>query len=169
MSNRTGFVTSADTQREVEQLLYHQAEVLDERRWEEWLDLFTEDGVYWMPASADQQTGEGQPNIFYEDHYLMDMRIRRVEHPYAHSQAAGHRTSHVVSNVMIKSENQTSHELVVTSRFHMVEYRLDDLRHFGGKYTHTLIKSDDGYKIKLQRVDLTNVEGPFDFVMQVWL
>ena len=149
MSNRTGLVTSADTQREVEQLLYHQAEVLDERRWEEWLDLFTEDGIYWMPASADQQTGEGQPNIFYEDHYLMDMRIRRVEHPYAHSQAAGHRTSHVVSNVMIKSENQTSHELVVTSRFHMVEYRLDDLRHFGGKYTHTLIKSDDAYKIKL--------------------
>ena len=169
MSNRTGLVTSADTQREVEQLLYHQAEVLDERRWEEWLDLFTEDGVYWMPASADQKTGEGQPNIFYEDHYLMDMRIRRVEHPYAHSQAAGHRTSHVVSNVMIKSENQTSHELVVTSRFHMFEYRLDDLRHFGGKYTHTLIKSDDAYKIKLQRVDLTNVEGPFDFVMQVWL
>ena len=169
MSNRTDLVTSTDTQREVEQLLYHQAEVLDERRWEEWLDLFTEDGIYWMPASADQQTGEGQPNIFYEDHYLMDMRIRRVEHPYAHSQAAGHRTSHVVSNVMIKSENQTSHELVVTSRFHMVEYRLDDLRHFGGKYTHTLIKSGDAYKIKLQRVDLANVEGPFDFVMQVWL
>ena len=169
MSNRTGLVTSADTQREVEQLLYHQAEVLDERRWEEWLDLFTEDGIYWMPASAAQQTGEGHPNIFYEDHYLMDMRIRRVEHPYAHSQAAGHRTSHVVSNVMIKSENQTSRELVVTSRFHMFEYRLDDLRHFGGKYTHTLIKSDDAYKIKLQRVDLTNVEGPFDFVMQVWL
>ena len=108
-------------------------------------------------------------NIFYEDHYLIDMRIRRVEHPYAHSQAAGHRTSHVVSNVMIKSENQASHELVVTSRFHMVEYRLDDLRHFSGKYTHTLITSDDAYKIKLQRVDLTNVEGPFDFVMQVWL
>ena len=64
MSNRTDLVTSTDTQREVEQLLYHQAEVLDERRWEEWLDLFTEDGIYWMPASPDQQTGEGQPNIF---------------------------------------------------------------------------------------------------------
>jgi len=70
---------------------------------------------------------------------------------------------------MIKSENQASHELVVTSRFHMVEYRLDYLRHFGEKYTHTLIKSDDAYKIKLQRVDLANVEGPFDYVMQVWL
>ena len=154
---------------EAEDFLFEEARLIDDRHFQERLELFTEDGIYWMPASADQQTGEGQPNIFYEDHYLMDMRIRRVEHPYAHSQAAGHRTSHVVSNVMIKSANQTSHELVVTSRFHMVEYRLDDLRHFGGKYTHTLIKSDDAYKIKLQRVDLANVEGPFDFVMQVWL
>jgi len=41
-----------------------------------------------MPASLDQKTGEEQLNIFYEDYYLIDMRIRRVEHPYAHSQAA---------------------------------------------------------------------------------
>ena len=51
----------------------------------------------------------------------------------------------------------------------MVEYRLDDQRYFGGKYTHTLKTTDKGFKIKLQRVDLVNVEGPFDYVMQVWL
>jgi hypothetical protein len=51
----------------------------------------------------------------------------------------------------------------------MVEYRLEDQRYFGGKYTHTLKKIDDGYRIRLQRVDIANVEGPFDYVMQVWL
>lgn len=160
---------SADTQHEVEQFLYLQSDILDERRWEEWLDLFTPEGIYWMPAAADQEVGEGQPNIFYEDHYLMDMRIRRVQHPYAHSQVPGHRTSHVVSNVVIDSEDEASGDVVVRSRFHMVEYRLDDQRYFGGKYTHTLKKTDDGYKIQLQRVDIANVEGPFDYVMQVWL
>ena len=160
---------SADTQRAVEQFLYRQAEILDERRWDEWLNLFTGDGFYWMPAAADQEVGEGQPNIFWEDLYLMDMRIRRVEHPYAHSQAAGHRTSHVVSNVIIESENDATGEVVARSRFHMVEYRLEEQRYFGGKYRHTLAREDDGYKIKLQRVDIANVEGPFDFVMQVWL
>ena len=107
--------------------------------------------------------------LLYEDHYLMDMRIRRVEHPYAHSQAAGHRTSHVVSNVRIREENEDKGTIVATSRFHMVEYRLDEQRFFGGKYTHTLKNTPSGYKIKLQRVDLANVEGPFDYVMQVWL
>ena len=131
----------SDMQGKVEQFLYLQAEVLDERRWDEWLNLFTDDGIYWMPASTDQETGVGQPNIFYEDYHLMDMRIRRVEHPYAHSQAAGHRTT----------------------------YRLDDQRYFGGRYTHRLKTTDSGYKIKLQRVDLVNVEGPFDYVMQVWV
>ena len=158
-----------DTQRKVEKFLYFQAEILDERRWDEWLDLFTDDGMYWMPASKDQKDGEGQPNIFYEDYHLMNMRIRRVKHPYAHSQAAGHRTSHVVSNVIIQSEDVPGRELIVSSRFHMIEYRLDEQRFFGGKYTHTLKITDSGYKIQLQRVDLVNVEGPFDYVMQVWL
>ena len=167
MPNDTKIRSSTDTLKDVEQFLYRQADILDERRWEEWLALFTDDGIYWMPASATQDTGEGQPNIFWEDHYLMDMRIRRVEHPYAHSQEAGHRTSHVVSNVMIQSEKDD--EIIATSRFHMVEYRLDDQRYFGGRYTHTLSRTKAGLKIRLQRVDLVNVEGPFDYVMQVWL
>ena len=161
--------SSDRTQRAVESFLYLQADILDERRWAEWLDLFTDDGIYWMPASEGQKDGEGQPNIFYEDYHLMNMRIRRVEHPYAHSQAAGHRTSHVVSNVVIRSEDKDNGEIVVSSRFHMVEYRLDEQRYFAGKYTHTLRVSDSGYKIALQRVDLANVEGPFDYVIQVWI
>ena len=144
MPKNKSLFSSYDTQREVENFLYFQAEVLDERRWEAWLNLFTEDGIYWMPASREQKIGEGQPNIFYEDYHLMNMRIRRVEHPYAHSQAAGHRTSHVVSNVIIQKEEKAKGELLVSSRFHMVEYRLDDQRYFGGKYTHTLKKNEYG-------------------------
>ena len=169
MSEKNNLDVSYKTQRAIEDFLYFQAEVLDERRWEEWLDLFEEEGIYWMPASKGQETGQGQPNIFYEDYHLMSMRIRRVEHPYAHSQAAGHRTSHVVSNVMIQSEDQALNEVVVTSRFHMVEYRLDSQRYFSGKYTHHLRNLGSGYKIVLQRVDLVNVEGPFDYVLQVWV
>ena len=169
MADKKKSGVTGNTQQNVEQFLYKQADILDQRDWDAWLDLFTKDGKYWMPAYPDQQTGEGLPNIFYEDRYLMDMRIRRVEHPYAHSQKAGHRTSHVVSNVIIDSENGKNGDLVCTSRFHMVEYRLEDQRYFGGKYTHNLERIDDNYRIKLQRVDIANVEGPFDYVMQVWL
>ena len=169
MSGETSKETSLEIQREVEQFLFKQADILDERNWSGWLDLFTKDGKYWMPADPEQETGEGLPNIFYEDKYLMDMRIRRVEHPYAHSQKAGHRTSHVVSNVIIDSLDSKTANIQCRSRFHVVEYRLETQRYFAGKYTHHLERYEDSYKIKLQRVDIANVEGPFDYVMQVWL
>ena len=60
-------------------------------------------------------------------------------------------------------------EIVVKSRFHMMELRRDDVRHFAGSYTHHLKKTKDGYRIKLQRVDMTNAQGAYDYVLQVWV
>jgi benzoate/toluate 1,2-dioxygenase beta subunit len=160
---------STETQLAVERFLYRQAEIVDDQQWDDWLALFEEDGKYWMPASADQEIAERQPNIFYEDLFLMEMRIKRVCHPYAHSQAPTQRLSRVVSNVIIESEDAETGDIVVRSKFHAVEYRLDTQRFFGGKYRHHLSKTADGYKIKLQRVDIANVEGPFEYVLQTWL
>lgn len=157
------------TQRAVEQFLYRQAEILDERRWDDWLALFTDDARYWMPASEEQTTGDGVPNIFYEDLDLMKVRIARVTHPRAWSQYPPNRTSHVVSNVIIEEEDPKTGDVVARSKFFVAEYRNDATRHFAGKYRHHLEKTKDGYRIKLQRADLVNAEGPFEFVIQYWL
>jgi benzoate/toluate 1,2-dioxygenase beta subunit len=153
----------------VERFLYEQSEILDDRRWDDWLALFTEDGLYWMPAHEEQTTGEGVPNIFYEDRFLMDMRIKRVTHPRAHSQQPPNKTSHVVSNVVIEADDAASGEITVRSRFYAAEYRNDITRHFAGRYRHTLVRAGTGFQIKLQRVDLVNGEAPFDYVLQYWL
>jgi len=154
-------------EREVEQLLYRQAELLDSKAWEEYIALFTEDGLYWMPPAAHYTTWEGQPSIFIEDRDLMTVRARRVEHPRAWSQQAEWSTNHVVSNVVI--EKQNGEDLHVRSRFHMMELRRDALRHFGGSYRHHLKRTPDGLKIKLQRVDMFNSQAPYDYVLQVWV
>ncbi|MDJ0948565.1 MAG: aromatic-ring-hydroxylating dioxygenase subunit beta [Alphaproteobacteria bacterium] len=160
---------SPETQRKVEQLLFRQAEILDDRAWDDWLALWTEDGAYWMPASPEQTSADGLPNIFFEDLYLMRTRIRRLDHPRAWSQSPRNRTSHVVSNVIIEHEDPGTGDILVRSKFFVAEYRLDAMRYFAGKYRHDLCNTDDGYRIRLQRVDLVNVEGPFDYVMQYWL
>ena len=77
---------SIETQLAVERFLYRQAKS-STKTVGRWLTLFTEDGHYWMPVSEDQPDGEGVPNIFWEDLNLMKMRIRRNNHPQAHSQA----------------------------------------------------------------------------------
>ena len=160
---------NADTPRAVEHFLYRQAEILDERRWQEWLELFTPDGYYWMPVCEEQTTGDGVPNIFYEDHDLMTMRIKRVTHPRAHSQHPPNRMSHVVSNIIVESEDPETGDVVARSKFYAAEFRDDAVRHFAGKYRHHLRRTEDGYRITLQRVDLVDAEGPFEFVLQYWL
>ena len=159
---------SIETQLAVERFLYRQAEALDEKRWDEWLALFAEDGHYWMPVSEDQEDGEGVPNIFWENLDMMKMRIRRNNHPQAHSQAPENRLCHVVSNVIVESEDPNG-DVVVRSRFHCAEYLRYDIRSFTGKYRHYLRKTAEGYRIALQRVDLVNREGPYEYVIQWWL
>ena len=132
-----------DTLRDVEQLLYRQAECLDGKRWQEFIDLFTEDGIYWMPAAPEQTTGDGVPSIFWEDRDLMTVRMKRLTHPRAWSQKTAWGTNHVVGNVTIEKEDARSGDLVVRSRFHMMEFRNDATRHFAGSYVHHLKRTQE--------------------------
>ena len=165
---RMGIFPGADVQREVEQFLYLQAELLDGKHWQPWIDLFAAEGVYWMPVMPEQTEWEGSPSIFAEDKLMMEIRKGRVSHPNAWSQAPMWETSHIVSHVALESVNER--EIQVRSRFHMMELRRDSVRHFGGRYQHTLIRGDDGaLRIRLQRVDLFNGQASFDYVLQIWV
>ena len=42
-------------------------------------------------------------------------------------------------------------------------------RHFAGSYIHHLRRTRDGWRIRLQRVDMVNAEGAYDYVLQVWV
>jgi 3-phenylpropionate/cinnamic acid dioxygenase small subunit len=157
----------AALQQRVEQFLFHQSELLDEKHWAAYIDLFASDGVYWMPVTPDQTEWLDSPSIFAEDRALMEIRMGRVTHPNAWSQAPQWGTSHLVGNVVI--ESVTDAEIRVRSRFQMVELRRDTLRHFAGTYRHTLRPEGEDFKIGLQRVDLLNGQAPFDYVLQIWV
>jgi len=157
-----------ELQQEVEQLLYRQAELLDAKQWQAWMDLFDVQGVYWMPVQPEQTEWQGSPSIFAEDKLMMEIRMGRVKHPNAWSQAPMWETNHLVSHVAIEAaDNQT---MQVRSRFHMMELRRDSVRHFGGSYRHSLVRDASGaLRIRLQRVDLFNGQAPFDYVLQIWV
>ncbi|HEX5094093.1 MAG TPA: aromatic-ring-hydroxylating dioxygenase subunit beta [Burkholderiales bacterium] len=159
---------SAKHQHDAEQFLYRQAALLDGKRWQEWIDLFTPDGVYWMPADPAHRHWDGVPSIFAEDRNLMAVRQGRVMHPDAWSQRPQWGTNHLVSNVCVDQAAKNG-DLVVRSRFHMMELRRDDVRHFAGQYTHHLKKAKGGYRIQLQRVDMVNAQAAYDYVLQVWV
>jgi 3-phenylpropionate/cinnamic acid dioxygenase small subunit len=164
---RPASIPTTDVLREIEQFLYRQSELLDSKLWQDYIDLFADDGVYWMPVTPEQTEWQGSPSIFAEDKYMMEVRMGRVSHPTAWSQAPMWATSHVIGNVVIESES--AGEWVVRSRFHMMELRRDTVRHFGGTYRHTLVRQNGQLRIKLQRVDMFNAQAPYDYVLQVWV
>ena len=125
-----------------------------------------------MPVLPEQTEWEGSPSIFAEDKLMMEIRKGRITHPNAWSQAPMWETNHLVSHVAVESavESADGATLQVRSRFHMMELRRDNVRHFGGSYRHTLARGVDGaLRIGLQRVDLFNGQAPFDYVLQIWV
>ena len=160
--------TSPATQHAVEQFLYCQAEILDGKRWQDYVDLFTDDGVYWMPPEPSHKTWDGMPAIFAEDKNVMTVRMKRVLHPDAWSQRPLWGTNHVVGNVIIEKESPNG-DVVARSRFHMMELRRDSVRHFAGGYVHHLMRQGNDLRIKRQRVDMANAQATYDYVLQVWV
>ena len=61
-------------------------------------------------------------------------------------------------------------DIVVRSRFQMIELRREDVRHFAGRYLHVLKKDqNNSYLIEKQRVDMFNAQATYEFVLQVWV
>jgi 3-phenylpropionate/cinnamic acid dioxygenase small subunit len=157
----------AALQQQVEEFLFHQAELLDTKNWQGYIELFAEQGIYWMPARPEQTEWLDSPSIFAEDRPLMTVRMERITHPNAWSQAPLWETSHVVGNVVI--EEAAPATFYVRSRFQVQELRRDSVRSFAGTYRHTLLRREDDFKIELQRVDLMNAQAPFDYTIQAWV
>ena len=65
------------TQADIEKFLYREVRLLDERRFEEWTDLFAEDGYYWVPAYPGQDDPYKAVSIFFDDRDLMRTRLSR--------------------------------------------------------------------------------------------
>jgi 3-phenylpropionate/cinnamic acid dioxygenase small subunit len=142
--------------------IVHEARLLDERRFRDWMALFAEDGTYWVPAVPDQRSPFDQASLFYDDRDLMRTRIERLEHPRIHVQTPHSRTAHLVGNVLVESVDEGKGEYVVGSTVIMVEYRDDQQRVFAGRQHHRLRRDDVSFRIVQKRVDLINCDSAFE-------
>lgn len=139
---------------DLESLVLREARLLDERRFAEWLALFAEDGVYWVPTRPDQASPQEALSLFYEPRALLEMRVARLERPGMHVQAPPSRTVHHVSAIEMLSETEARSALVVA------EWRGGEARWFAGRVLHRVRRGADGLRIVLKRVDLIDSEAP---------
>ena len=145
-----------------EQFLVHEARLLDEGRFDEWLALFTDDAWYWVPSQSDQANPRDTFSLMYDDRRLLETRVRRLASPRIYSQEPRSRTSRIIANVTIENAAPSKNAVTVRSKFQLLEYRRENQRIFGGTYLHQLVDGKDAPRIAWKRVDLLNCDAPHE-------
>jgi benzoate/toluate 1,2-dioxygenase beta subunit len=145
--------------REIERFLIGEVALLDERRFEDWAALFTEDGRYWAPALPDQASPDDHVSLFFDDRELMATRFARLRHPRVHAQIPPSRTSHMVSNVTADPPVRAADGYDVTARFIVLEHRPGvGQRTFGGRYDYRLVRDGGTFRIRSKKATVLNCD-----------
>jgi phthalate 3,4-dioxygenase subunit beta len=147
-----------NTHQEVHQFLVCEAELLDSRRYQDWLNLFTEDIVYRMPVRVTRaHTLEGSilhdMDHFDEDLYSLKKRVQRFETEHAWTEDPPSRTRHFVTNVRVYP-GEGDGEYRVKSYVLMFRSRGDtrDPDFLSAERTDLLRRSDGGFKISNREI-----------------
>ena len=146
--------TSVETYWEVYSFLMHEAELLDERRERDWLDLFTDDAEYLMPVRVNRERGEGdgfsqEAFYFEETHDSLELRVRRLETEYAWAEDPPSRTRHFVTNVRV-AEGEEDDEVAVRTNLLLYRSRGSDPKHdlISAERKDVLRKEDGQWKLR---------------------
>jgi 3-phenylpropionate/cinnamic acid dioxygenase small subunit len=146
--------------REIEEFLYAEADLLDERRFKEWLDLLTDDVRYWMPIRRNVKFGEQERentreqmdmNWFDEGKATLTQRVQQILTGVHWAEEPLSRVCHMVSNVQLMHVSPA--EVTVKSRFLVYRNRLqDETDFFVGKREDVLRRVGETWKIARRKI-----------------
>lgn len=144
---------------DVQEFIWLEAQLLNGRRFEEWIELFTEDAIYWVPERPGQQDGERELSLAYYDRGLLGAHIARLRHPRVYSQQPPSLATRVVSNILVEPGQEDG--TTVHAAFVMIEYRNFEQRVFGGELEYRLRRMAGQWRIARKTVRLVNAGYPF--------
>jgi 3-phenylpropionate/cinnamic acid dioxygenase small subunit len=139
--------------------VYEEARLLDEKRFDEWYELFTDDAFYWMPLTRGQPDGENYTSLLYEDKLLLRIRIERLKSPHAFSQQQPSFSQHVLQAPLIESAGSDGRSWVMRTPFLYIESQLDTQLVLAGVSRLHLTHLDGRLRIRLKKVELVNCDA----------
>ena len=140
--------------REVEQFIYREARLMDEHRYDEWLALWTEDGVYWVPCGRDDSDPEREVSIVYDRYPQLVNRIARLRTGKAFAEDPPSRLCRVVSNIEVDADG--GGEIAARSTFVLGDLRKHQEVTWYGRTIHRLRRVDGALRIAYKKVMLLN-------------
>src|SRR5262245_37949927 len=138
-------------------LLYREARLLDERRWDDWLDLYLPDAEYWIPAwHDDAPTTNPRAEVslvYYPSREGLEDRVWRITSGLSAASTPLPRTCHLVSNIHLGDVGGVRAQVHASFLVHV--YTPARTNTFFGRYEYELIEGD-ALKIKKKKVILVN-------------
>jgi 3-phenylpropionate/cinnamic acid dioxygenase small subunit len=154
-------VSEAD-HRAVADFLYREARLADEARYAEWLALWTDDGVYWVPATTEPDPDpERQLSHVYDNRARIETRVKLLQTGVRYSQEPASRMRRLVSNIEVEAAE--GGELVAGSYFVLAELALQagrELHWWAGRATHRLRRVDGQLHMSRKTGVLVNAAEP---------
>ena len=156
--------------REIEQFLYREARMLDNRQYHAWLDLLTDDIRYWMPVRTSRYAKisksvvlldeenydetdvarEGEQAIMDEDKGSLELRVARLDTGMAWAEDPPSLTRHFISNIEVEATDTPS-EYRVFSNFMVYRTRGDHHQDFYVGQREDILRRDDNGQLKVAR------------------
>lgn len=139
--------------------VYHEAMLLDTGRYAEWLALYAESGLYWMPLSPDQPPGDEAPSLLYEDLLLLRLRIQRYANPRAHSLHPAVRGLRILQTPQVLASDATAGLHHMRTPFLYVETQGDTQKMLAATAYHTIEGEPGALRLRMKKVHLLNADA----------
>jgi benzoate/toluate 1,2-dioxygenase beta subunit len=156
----------------VEDFVFREARLADEHEYEGWERLWTDDGLYWVPAADDAPDGRtplGAVSVIHDNRHRIATRVRQLESGRRYAQVPPSRLRRVVSNVevlgRVGGDAADAGDWVVAANFVLVEARRQRKTTWAGRVTYHLRPAeraddgDGGFLMSYKKVDLVDREG----------
>ena len=153
---------------QVRDLLYLEADLLDRQRWDEWLALYADDCVYWVPSWLSEDELGDDPEMQVNMIYIVGKpglaaRLRRISSGQAYAEMPLSRTTHLVSTVRLLTHDEPSISASAKWLTLSVDTRMDKQVR-GGWYEYGLHRAEDGLRIASKKIVLLEdvIDGAVD-------
>ena len=148
----------------VERLLYLEARLLDEGRFDEWLDLFTSDAVYWIPAGHPNIDPNEHVSIVYDTRRDMERRVARLNSGFAYAEDPPSKTHRHVSNIEIDSAGDGNAGLIACTVMALFALTKHKYSIHSARCEFRLRYTDSNWKIERKKVGLLRSDEALDAI-----
>lgn len=145
---------------EVTDFLFEEAELADASAYADWLALWDDECLYWVPCNLDDYDPTMHVSIIYDDRARLEERCFRLMRGGAHSQEPASKVNRVIGNIRLLGPENEDGTVEATAKMVLVELRLGRKTVYAARCHYTLRRTSAGFRLARKKVMLLDVDEP---------